>query len=175
MDPAQMQRSMDNVGQRAAASLVNAQRMARHRKTGKVHLYEMRALALVGECHELGCPPPVELIELLAFVFRDPKEQAEPIRIAGDDPGHLQRQFQQAIIRDGQQVKTKSVPAQRRAAEAEASRFHPEMPNENAFAASENSVANAAGVARSTIRRWRDRPDYRLMVEHIVAKGGETK
>ncbi len=156
MNPVEMLRLMDNVGARAAELLRVAQ-ASRGRATEEMR---RRALSYVGECHELGCPPPVELVHALAVIYAPDGESnttindANSLRIAGDDPGHLQREYQQRLIASSSGLKANKARGYEEAIEAEL------LLKSLAAPASVNAVANAAGVSRSTIRRWREQPEY---------------
>ena len=161
LDGQQMVRAMSNVGARAESSTRAIS------KGGPLGIHQRRALALVGECHELGCPPPVELVHLLSLAFRDPKDRRDGLLIAGNDAGNLQGQFQNQVISSMLGVRPGSTAAFHKAAEAEV-RLARAGAGE-LLSAPILGVATAANVDRKSIREWREKLAYReLVAEYLV-------
>lgn len=160
----EMVERMENVGRRASDLLAAARGL--RGSTIPAHMKD-RALSYVGECHELGCPPPLELIQALSVVFEQSGDRRAAVPqkgrggIAGDDPGQLQGKFQRSVIASVKALKGPSLVKFQQAIGAERAL----RGNSLEYASDAvSAVAKAAGVTRDTIRRWRGRDDYRSAV-----------
>lgn len=165
MNPDQMLRSMDLVAARAR-DLVDT--LNASKKKSPDPIMRDRALSLLGECAELGCPPPVELLHAfrLAFLLNERVTLgARKHNAIGDGEG-LQADYIQRLQAQRYGISPKSVPAFRAAAAKEAEAFDPLLDGAKRFQKPVNEVASAAEQvsgtddSRKSVKEWRLNPAY---------------
>src|SRR5690606_15575235 len=112
MDSALMVAKMENVASRANDVSAAARKAFRPGAALSITFQE-RALSLVAECAELGCPPPRELLDVLYLVFEPNSDRraaaSDETRVAGEDKAGLIRRYQQRLIAESYGVKINSV------------------------------------------------------------------
>jgi len=160
------------IGELAADVLNGAKQYKQHHRD--------KVLALLQQCQEHDIPPPTKLIDLIASIIGDERRNALPSAQDLEAAGlgrvgnKYEAEYIERLLADGLGVSVNNRPKLIAAAKFEAQ--HPADPTgDDPSTASGKRIAETSGLARATVRGYRNKEKYRALVKEYrdeLAKGG---